>query len=157
MLEVIVAPIERKEELWNLFQEYAHELSQYDGEKRSHGPHDIHYPGFSEYWTDDTRTPFIILYDHEPIGFCLLRDMGVSYQISEFYIRPLHRRRGFGIEVVNHVKDFCKNIGRHDVLGANIYVNNTDAIHFWQRAGFHDTGRRTRVGKIRFVETEAEL
>ena len=155
MLEVIIAPEERKEELWQLFQEYAHELSEYDHEKRSGGSY--HYPCFDDYWADENRVPFLVLYDHEPAGFCLLRDTGISYQIAEFYIRPLHRRRGFGRRVVEELKDYCRELGRHKTLGANVYVNNLPAILFWQSVGFKDTGRRTRVKNLRFVETETDL
>ena len=43
MIEVIVAPENRKEELWKLYQDYAHELSLYDGEKRRRGGAKLKY------------------------------------------------------------------------------------------------------------------
>ncbi len=155
MLEVVIAPVERKDTVWELYQEYAQELSQYDGEKRRRGSY--HYPYFDLYWEEEKRTPFLILYDHEPIGFCLLQDIGISYQIDEFYIRPLHRRRGFGKLAVEHVKEHCRKLGRHKTIVANVYVNNRQAIEFWRSAGFRDTGRRTRVKDLRLIETEADL
>jgi len=155
MIEIVVAPEERKEELWRLFLEYAEELSRYDGETRPHLRR--HYAYFDQFWADQKRTPFLILYDHEPIGFCLLEDAGSDYRIDEFYIRPLHRRRGFGLRVVEHVKDYCRRLGKHSTLAANIYVNNTPAIAFWQSAGFKDTGRRVRVKNLRLIETETDL
>lgn len=155
MIEVTVAPEERKEELWRLFLEYAEELSRFDGETRPHTRR--HYSVFDSYWSDETRTPYLILYDHEPVGFCLMRDTGVSYRVDEFYIRPLHRRRGFGLQVVEHVKDRCREAGRHKTLAANIYVNNAPAIGFWKAAGFADTGRRLRIKNLRMIETELEL
>ena len=155
MIEILVAGEERKEELWRLFLEYARELSTYDGEKRPAGPR--HYPDFDLYWTENNRYPYIILYDHEPIGFCFLTDSGVNYQIDEFYIRPLHRRRGFGHQAVGHIKECCRKLGRHKTLAANIYVNNRPAIEFWQSVGFADTGRRTRIKDLRLIETEAQL
>lgn len=155
MIEVVIAPEERKETLWVLYQEYAQELSLYDGEKRRRGTY--HYPCFDLYWQDPNRTPFLILYDHEPVGFCLLQDIGVSYRIDEFYIRPLHRRRGFGQFAVEQIKEHCRKLGRHDILAANIYVNNEPAIEFWKQAGFRDTGRRTRVKDLRLIETEVDL
>lgn len=86
-----------------------------------------------------------------------MKDVGTSYRIDEFYIRPLHRRRGFGKLVVSFVKDYCRNLGRHDTLSADIYVNNDPAVRFWLSAGFKDTGRRTRIKDLRMIETESQL
>ena len=155
MVEVTIAPDERKDEVWQLFLEYAEELSRFDGETRPHTRR--HYTYFDTYWEGDSRTPFVVLYDHEPIGFCLMQDTGVSYRIDEFYIRPLHRRRGFGLSVMEHVKQRCRELGRHKTMAANIYINNAPAIAFWKAAGFADTGRRLRIRDLRMIETEAEL
>lgn len=155
MIEVTTAPEERKEQLWQLFLEYAEELSQFDGETRPQTRR--HYSYFDGFWEDDKRIPFIILYDHEPVGFCLVQDTGVCYRVDEFYIRPLHRRRGFGKTAVEHVKTRCRELGRHNTLAANIYVNNAPAIAFWKAAGFQDTGRRLRIKSLRMIETEAPL
>ena len=83
--------------------------------------------------------------------------IGVSYRIDEFYVRPLHRRRGFGRIAVEHVKECCRKLGRHKTLAANIYVNNKPALAFWQSAGFVDTGRRVRIKDLRMIEAEADL
>jgi len=155
MLEVFIAPQSAKEDIWDLFQEYADELSQYDGEKRRRGVY--HYPCFDLYWTQTNRFPFSIHYDHELIGFCFMQDTGVDYRIDEFYLRPVRRRRGFGLHAVERVKQHCRELGRHSILAANVYVNNKPAMEFWQKAGFRDTGRRTRVKDLRLVETEADL
>jgi ribosomal protein S18 acetylase RimI-like enzyme len=155
VIEIVVAPEDTKETLWEMFQDYAKELSEYDGEKRRAGSY--HYPCFDLYWSDPKRTPFILLSDHEPAGFCLLQDVGVCYRIDEFYIRPLHRRRGFGKKLVDHIKNHCRSLGRHTVLAANVYVNNEPAIRFWLSAGFVDTGRRTRIRNLRLIEMETEL
>lgn len=155
MVEIAIAPESQRGELWTLFQEYCQELSTYDGERRPNTSH--HYPSFDLYWEHNDYFPFILLYDHEPVGFCLMQDTGTAYRIEEFYIRPLHRRRGFGQLVVSFVNDYCRNLGRHDVLAANIYVNNAPAIRFWLSAGFRDTGRRTRIKDLRMIETESPL
>lgn len=155
MIEVIVAPKERKETLWEMYQEYAHELSEYDHEKRRGGAY--HYPCFDFFWEQERCVPFIILYDHEPIGFCFMQDIGLSYRIDEFYIRPLHRRRRFGHFAVRTVIEYCRKLGRHKTITANVYVNNEPALAFWKSVGFKDTGRRERVKDLRLVETEASL
>lgn len=155
MIEIVVAPDNRRDELWTLFQEYCQELSTYDGEPRPKTTH--HYASFDLYWEVTDRFPLLVLYDHEPAGFCLLQDTGVDYRIDEFYIRPLHRRRGFGKLVVDFVKDYCVDMGRHDTLAAYVYVNNEPAVKFWQSAGFRDTGRRTRIKSVRMIETETSL
>lgn len=155
MVEIVVAPENQRDELWTLFQEYCEELSVYDGEKRPRTTR--HYPCFDLYWERTNYVPFLVLYDHEPAGFCLMQDTGICYRVDEFYIRPLHRRRGFGKLVVDFVKEHCRNLGRHDTLAAYIYVNNDPAIRFWLSAGFNDTGRRTRIKDIRMIETETSL
>ena len=85
MVEISIAPESQRDALWTLFQEYCQELSAYDGEPRPLTCR--HYPYFDLYWQDDTRFPFVILYDHEPVGFCLMQDIGTAYRIDEFYIR----------------------------------------------------------------------
>lgn len=155
VIEIVIAPEDRRDELWTLFQEYCDELSSFDGEKRPHSPR--HYPYFDLYWQESKRFPFLLLSDHEPAGFCLMRDTGLCYEIAEFYIRPLYRRRGLGKLLVDFVKNFCREHGRHDTLAANVYVNNEPAVRFWLSAGFRDTGRRTRIKDLRMIETEASL
>ncbi|MCX8052235.1 MAG: GNAT family N-acetyltransferase [Armatimonadetes bacterium] len=155
MLDIVVAPEEMRDQLWQLFLEYADELSELDGEKRPHIKR--HYDYFDQFWADHRRTPFAIIYDHELIGFCFLEDTGTSYKIREFYVRPLQRQRGFGKAAVEHVKEHCRAIGRHSVIAANVYVNNTSAIAFWQSTGFCDTGRRLRIGRLRLIEMECNL
>ena len=155
MIEVVIAPDDKRDEIWQLFLEYADELKEYDGEPRPHFRH--HYPYFDRFWGNDKRTPFLILYDHEPIGFCFIEDTGVSYKINDFYVRQLHRRRGFGRMAVERVKEHCRLRGKHKTITANIYVSNTCAVSFWQSASFKDTGRRTRIGRLRLIETEADL
>jgi GNAT superfamily N-acetyltransferase len=155
MVEIIVAPEDRRDEIWTLFLEYCDDLSQYDGEKRPQTRK--RYPYFDRYWENTDCVPFLVTYHSEPIGFCLMCDTGVSYRVDEFYIRPLQRRRGFGKLVVDFVKEYCRKLGRHDVMAANVYVNNDPAIRFWQSAGFRDTGRRMRIKNLRMIETEADL
>lgn len=155
MIEIKVAPEESKEQIWQLYLDYAVELSEYDHEPRPRKKE--HYEGFDAYWEDLNRTAFLVLFDHTPIGFCMIQDTGLSYKIDEFYIHPLHRCRGFGKAAVEYVKDYCRQHGRHKVMEAHIYVNNEPALKFWQKLGFRDTGRRTRVKNLRLIETEAEL
>lgn len=155
MIEIVMASDERREEIWQLFLEYVDELAVYDGETRPH--HRKHYEYFDRYWDDSNRSAFLFLYDHEAIGFCLLEDTGITYKITDFYVRPLHRRRGFGKMAVENVKEYCRSLGRHQTLNANIYVNNACAVSFWQSAGFKDTGRRIRIKHLRLIETETEL
>ncbi|MCE5199367.1 MAG: GNAT family N-acetyltransferase [Armatimonadota bacterium] len=155
MIVVMTASEDIKDELWPLYQEYANELSSYDGEKRSGGSR--HYPCFDACWKEEKCTPFVILYDNEPIGFCFIRDSGLSFSIDEFYIRPLHRRRGFGKFAVDKVREHCRALGRHDTITANVYVNNEPAVEFWKSAGFRDTGGRTRIKDLRLIEMESEF
>jgi len=155
MIEIIVAPDETREEVWELYEDYAAELAElYDEKTRRHA----HYTAcFDEYWEQNRRTPFLIIYDHELTGFCLLTDTGTRYVVDEFYVSPLHRRRGFGRAAVEQIIDYCRQEGRHNTVGAYVQVGNTDAINFWKSLGFHDTGRRTRIGGQRLIETETDL
>ncbi len=155
MLDVLVAPEQAREKLWQLFLDYAGELSALDGQTRPRVKR--HYDYFDRFWEDENCTAFAVVYDHEPIGFCFLEDTGISYKITDFYIHPLHRRRGFGKKAVDYVKEYCRSLGRHEIIAANVYVNNVAAIRFWQSAGFCDTGRRMRIKRIRLVEMECKL
>jgi ribosomal protein S18 acetylase RimI-like enzyme len=155
MLRIEIAPDELREKIWQLFLDYATELSTLDGEVRPRVKR--HYEYFDRFWEDADRTPFAIIYDHESIGFCFLQDTGVCFKITDFYVHPLHRRRGFGKTAVDFVKEWCTSAGRHKIIAANVYVNNLPAIHFWRSVGFCDTGRRTRVKGIRLIEMECKL
>lgn len=155
MLQIQVAPEELREKLWQLFLDYASELSTLDGQTRPRVKR--HYEYFDKFWEDENRTPFAVIYDHEPVGFCFVEDTGVCYKITDFYIIPLHRRRGFGRAAVNHVREYYKQQMRHTHITAHVYVNNLPAIRFWQAAGFCDTGRRIRIKHIRLIEMECKL
>lgn len=155
MIEVTIAPDETREEVWELYQQYAEELAQFyeDKDRRT-----AHYDAcFDEYWEESSRTPFLIIYDHELIGFCFLTNTGTRYMIDELYIKPVQRGREFGRYAVECVLDYCREQARHNTVGANVQVGNTGAVAFWKSLGFHDTGRRTRIAHQRLIETEADL
>lgn len=156
MPEIIRANDELKEPLWNLYRDYVQELALYDGEKRPITNH-RHYFCFDQYFVDKSYIPYAISFQNEIIGFCILRDFDGILRIEEFYIHPIHRRRGFGQAAVRSVLNECRLEGYEGRLQADVYLNNEPALNFWKSAGFYDTGRRTRIGKLRIVETQSDI
>src|SRR5262249_27241118 len=66
------------------------------------------YPYFEDYWKEPTRWPYVIEVDHVSIGFIFVNQWspsgrGTDYAMAEFYIAPLWRRRGHGIDAACQV------------------------------------------------------
>jgi predicted acetyltransferase len=90
------AKIEEKKIIFALLQPYLSELSRfpdkYPDYKDENGIY--LYPYLDAYWKEKERYPYL-LYDKEKIaGFALVRKNGDCWELSEFYVKPIFRRRG---------------------------------------------------------------
>jgi len=94
------------------------------------------YRFFDAYWADPDRVPLTIRVDDDLVGFCLLRDAGTRWWISEFYVVPPYRSRGVGAAAVQQIKARCQAAGRHDLIQANTLRWNDHALAFWRSQGF---------------------
>ena len=75
----------------------------------------------------------------EIIGILWLSLTGSSAWISDFYIYPDWRSRGFGGLALNVMKTVLKEMGINDV-GLRVDPNNASAKALYHNNGFHITG-----------------
>lgn len=75
----------------------------------------------------------------EIIGIQWLSITGSSAWISDFYIYPDWRSRGFGGLALNVMKTVLKEMGINDV-GLRVALNNASAKALYHNNGFHITG-----------------
>jgi predicted acetyltransferase len=92
-----IAQITEKKIIFALLQPYLSELSRFpDGRPDYKDENGIYlYPYLDAYWREKERFPYL-LYDGEKIaGFALVRKDGENWELAEFYVKPVYRRRGF--------------------------------------------------------------
>jgi GNAT superfamily N-acetyltransferase len=87
-------------------------------------------------WLADEYQAYLIERGARPIGYALFRSEPDHIYLRHFFIRPSHRRQGFGRgtfeQLVQHVWPPGARL-RLDVL-----VNNEVGIRFWRSVGFQD-------------------
>jgi predicted acetyltransferase len=98
------------------------------------GAVDPAYPHFDDYWTDAARWPYVIEADDETIGFIFVNrwspsGRGTDHAVAEFYIAPLWRRRGYGIEAARQV--LRRHPGQWELA---VFNRNETARAFWPMA-----------------------
>ncbi len=132
-LNVQLASVNKKDEIFELLINYSKELEQYQenpiGEIASNKYFDF-------YWTEKDRFPFVAYINEELIGFCLLRVEENYYSIAEFYIKPDFRHQGCGKILLNYIIEFCKKQGKHSSIIADSFIKNSIAKNFWTANGF---------------------
>lgn len=89
----------------------------------------------------------LVYLEKEVIGFALyavdlggikgLIEPGYGY-IMEYYIIPSKRRKGYGMELYQHLVEVFKS---HKVKYLYLTPDNTLGIHFWSQMGFLDSGK----------------
>ncbi|MEO6467798.1 MAG: GNAT family N-acetyltransferase [Acidimicrobiia bacterium] len=127
MVHVVGAELPSKPVLWNLFQLYAYEFSEFtDQDIDDDGAYAYKY--FDRYWTDADRTPYLFRQDDRLAGFALVRS-GEPHDMAEFFIMKKYRRRGLGADAAHQV--FARHPGAWQVRQMTA---NTRATAFWYRA-----------------------
>ena len=123
--------LEEKDNLALLLNEHLKEHNQYQNPRT--GPETAsEYVYFSDYWKEEGRYPFYIVADSEVVGFVLIRTVfdpeELFYQVSEFYICPAHRRKGYGKQAVAALWAKLKGKWEFQVLALN-----DRAYNFWSK------------------------
>jgi GNAT superfamily N-acetyltransferase len=59
--------------------------------------------------------------------------------VTDLYLKPAHRRKGFGRRMLRHLEEFCRKSGFH-ALELQAERRNAGALAFYQACGFqrHD-------------------
>lgn len=88
------------------------------------------YVYFLDYWREEGRYPYYIVAHAEVVGFVLVRTVQqrekVFYQVSEFYVCPEHRRKGYGKLAVQTL--WAKLSGEWEL---QVLALNERAYAFW--------------------------
>ncbi len=106
---ILKATAEYRQVISNLLQFYIYDFSEFTGHDPDpsglFGP----YADLENYWTDETRYPYIIKIGEKWIGFVFvrLRSEGERsyFSIAEFFIMRKYRRQGFGRHVAERILD----------------------------------------------------
>jgi predicted acetyltransferase len=90
------AKINEKKVIFALLQPYLNELLRFPDEHADYKDENgiYLYPYLNAYWQEKERYPYL-LHDNDKIaGFALVRKDGDHWELAEFYVKPLFRRRG---------------------------------------------------------------
>ena len=90
----------------------------------------------------------IILLDDEVVGISMFAiDLGTIYGLLDspgygtvmgFYIKPVHRRKGFGRTFFEHIQDVLKKDGANKMY---VCPDSVTGIPFWKAMGFSSSGK----------------
>ncbi len=120
----------------NLMQAYEHDLSEFTGAvPDADGLFSVgNY--FDVFWTEIERHPFLILYNDQPAGFALVREVEKNvFSMSEFFVVRSLRRTGLGKEAA--ITLFDRFEGTWHVAQDE---NNHAAQKFWRKIIAEYTG-----------------
>jgi predicted acetyltransferase len=89
------AKISEKKIIFALLQPYLSELSRFPDEHVDYKDENgiYIYPYLDAYWREEESFPYL-LYDRDKIaGFALVRKDNDLWELAEFYVKPIYRRR----------------------------------------------------------------
>jgi predicted acetyltransferase len=95
------------------------------------------YPELDTYWEDPERRPFLIEFDGEIVGLCLIQHRDGGWSIREFWVHPDQRRSGVGRAAVDVVAERGRTDGAAH-LEAKVHPDNREALPFWLAVGFNE-------------------
>jgi diamine N-acetyltransferase len=91
-------------------------------------------------------TPFAIYKDNTVIGYVMvIYDYDEeTYNIWHMMIDEKYQGKGYGTEVMKLCIDYIKSkpFGKSNVIILTCNMNNSHAIHIYEKLGFKDTGER---------------
>lgn len=82
---------------------------------------------------------FVARVERKIVGVCLANTHKDKNQLNAIYVLPEFQGRGIGYKLWDEVLKFIDHT--KDTL-VEVVVNNNNAIEFYKRLGFEDTGRR---------------
>jgi len=125
-IDVVPVAAADKTLLWDRFQNYARELTQYGTHKAVNGA--FEYPNFDLYWREPDRFPFWAEVDGKRRAFALVH-RGETAEMAEFYSFPEWRRTGVALPFARAL--FGMFPGPWELTQ---YRANVAAVSFWRRA-----------------------
>ena len=147
MIELIEAAESEKTVLFNIFEKYFYEFSQWvKTDVEDDGLY--HYEWLDCYFTEEKRFPYLIKVDGKLAGLVMVSDYPevpdepTDFCLSEFFVMHKYRRCGVGREAVFQVLD--KHHGKWQL---KYHPHNIASVKFWNTVINEYTG-----GKFRVVE-----
>ena len=109
---------------------YLYDFSEYNlADINEHGEYG--YDRLDDYWTDNSRYPYIINYKGKKCGFAFVREIfekdEMINNIAEYFIMRKYRKKGIGRYIA--FKIFSMNKGKWQI---NVLDCNKPAIIFWE-------------------------
>ena len=81
--------------------------------------------------------------DENPVGLALVRDLDeepVCYELQQFMIDKDQQGKGYGSEALKLILDSLKKEHKYDCVEVCVKMEDVQAIHVYEKAGFVDTG-----------------
>jgi GNAT superfamily N-acetyltransferase len=75
-------------------------------------------------------------------------ELGRVMIVNDFFVKPEHRRKGVGQELVRHMVEECKRM-KIDEIGLEVLYANKAAATFWRSVGFRRANRFLFRKKLR--------
>ena len=126
---VTIVSSSSKDMMYSIFDEYMHELSQFDPNVKFDDDGHVIYKWFYDYWQDKSRYPFYYMIDGDIAGIAMVRDMEDGlYEMAEFYVKPEYRGGGNAMDFATTIIDMF--MGNMDISTRH---SNPRAIRFWTK------------------------
>lgn len=119
--------------LRNLYQFYLYEFSRFTTEWRVQENGRFLESDLEDCWENAHQRVYLIRSGGEWAGFAIVdlempdEEIGVDYELVEFFIMPPYRRQGMGETVALRLFDQFKGY-----WALTIVETNEDALHFWR-------------------------
>ena len=107
MIDILLAPIEKKHIIRHLLELYVHDMSEWEqtdvNEAGLYG-----YKYLDHFWTEDGRYPYLMTADGHYCGFAFVRTAPVQGEynsIAEFFIMRKYRKHGLARHLLEYVHE----------------------------------------------------
>lgn len=127
------AEVSDKDKMWNIFQKYLYEMTNYYDMTMSESGN-YKYRFFDDYFVESERIALFIYDDEILIGFIMINNYScigdsIDYAIAEFTIFPQYRKKHFGLRAIKKI--FEQYHGKWEIKYSN---QNKAAERFWIKA-----------------------
>lgn len=126
-MQIIKSDPSNRSVIENMMQLYLHDLSPFTNELPDKNGLFSLGKYFGLYWEEHDRFPYILFHNDQPIGFALVREIGLqSHSIAEFFVLKAYRKQGLATKFAHDV--FRRHPGDWSVAQLESHVT---AQSFW--------------------------
>ena len=129
MVNVRIVSKNNKNEMFDIFNDYMHELSEFDKSIRFDSYNNVIYQWFDAYFDEKERYPFYYMINDNIVGIAMVRQMeNGAYEMAEFYVKPEYRGNGMAMTFA----DAVLNMFMGNIHISTLY-DNARAVRFWDK------------------------